>query len=127
MRHRSFRAVSAALVLAAIGCSKSDASTSVSATSAPVNASGKHEVNVIANEKGFTPSSVEVKKGEGTTLVFKRTTDETCAKQVVFPEIKLTKELPLNQPVAIDLPVSDARTLTFQCGMGMFKGKVVIN
>jgi plastocyanin domain-containing protein len=83
-------------------------------------------INVIANDKGFIPGSVDVKKGAATQLVFMRTTDDTCAKQVVFPELKITKDLPLNEKVVFDVPVADARTLTFQCGMGMFKGKVVI-
>jgi plastocyanin domain-containing protein len=111
------------LTLALAACSKSDAAATTSGT---VGANGQRQVAVTANEKGFTPTSVEVKKGEATTLVFKRTSDETCAREVVFPELKMTKELPLNQAVAIDLPVGEPRTLTFQCGMAMFKGKVVV-
>ena len=51
----------------------------------------------------------------------------SCAKKVVFPEIKVEKDLPLNQAVAIKVPTGEARTLTFQCGMGMYKSAVVIN
>jgi plastocyanin domain-containing protein len=32
----------------------------------------------------------------------------------------------MNQPVDIEIPSNQARTLTFQCGMGMFKSKVVV-
>jgi plastocyanin domain-containing protein len=84
-------------------------------------------VNVEANEKGFSPSSFELTKGSPATLIFRRTTDSTCATQVVFPELKITKDLPLMVPVPVDVPTGDARTLVFQCGMGMFKGKAVIH
>jgi plastocyanin domain-containing protein len=83
-------------------------------------------IEVVADEHGFTPSSVAVKTGSPLTLVFTRTTEDTCANQVVFPELKITKDLPLKQPVPVDIPSGAARTLAFQCGMGMFKGKVVI-
>jgi plastocyanin domain-containing protein len=83
-------------------------------------------VEIVADEHGFTPSSVAVETGSPLTLVFTRTTDDTCANQVVFPELKITKDLPLKQPVPVDVPSGTARTLAFQCGMGMFKGKVVI-
>jgi plastocyanin domain-containing protein len=95
-------------------------------SSAPRGSGAAASVNVTANEKGFTPSSFALEKGAPATLIFRRTSDETCAKEVVFPELKITKELPLNVPVPIDVPTGDARTLTFQCGMGMFKGKAVI-
>jgi plastocyanin domain-containing protein len=83
-------------------------------------------IAITADDKGYTPSSVEVKKGSPVTLVFTRTSDDTCAREVVFPEINLKKDLPLKTPVTIDVPSAEARTLTFQCGMGMFKGKVLI-
>ena len=87
---------------------------------------GVQQTKVVVDGKGFTPSEVKVEKGKPASLVFVRTTDGTCAKQVVFPELKLEKELPLNTPVKIDVPTTEARTLTFQCGMAMFKSSVLI-
>ncbi len=89
-------------------------------------ASTTRSVNITVNGDGFTPSEIKVQKGESTTLVFTRTSDATCAKAVAFPELGLTKALPPNQAVEVEVPVASARTLTFQCGMGMYKSKVVI-
>ena len=84
------------------------------------------KVFVTADAQGFSPSAVDVKKGERLELVFTRTTDDTCATEVVFPELSVKKELPLKAPVSIAVPTGEARTLTFQCGMGMYKSKVVV-
>jgi plastocyanin domain-containing protein len=106
-----------ATVALGLACSKSEA--------APVAAAGP-VVAIVVDAKGFTPSSVEAKKGAPLSLRFTRTTDETCATKVVFPELQITKELPLNTPVTLDVPTDTVRTLTFQCGMGMFKSSVVV-
>ncbi len=85
-------------------------------------------VSITVDGKGFTPSRVEAKKGEKLTLRFTRTTNATCAKDVVFPELDVKKPLPLNKPVDVIVPAQKkARTLGFQCGMGMYKSKVVIH
>jgi plastocyanin domain-containing protein len=113
--------VSLATAGGAFGCGKTSSAGEVAAQAKP---GGGHDVNV--DGKGFTPSSVEFKKGEKGAITFTRTSDDTCAKDVVFPEINLKKELPLNKPVVVEVPTDTARTLTFTCGMGMFKSAVVI-
>ncbi|MFO0667409.1 MAG: cupredoxin domain-containing protein [Polyangiaceae bacterium] len=83
-------------------------------------------VAITAGEDGFSPSAIAVKKGSPLTLDFKRTSEKTCATEVVFPELKIEKPLPLGQVVSIDVPTDADRTITFQCGMAMYKSKVVI-
>ena len=38
----------------------------------------------------------------------------------------IKEPLPLGKSVAINVPTDNERTLTFQCGMGMYKSKVVV-
>ena len=119
----------AALCLALLAsCSKSGGKSGPPEPEVPIPAAppGVQQTKVIVDDKGFTPSHVEVQKGKPASLVFIRTTDDTCAKEVVFPDLKLEKDLPLRTAVNIDIPTSDARTLTFQCGMAMYKSAVVI-
>ena len=106
-----------ALAAAAIGCSKkSDA--------------GPRLADVTVGKHGFEPTSFKLAGGPlgtYTHVSFLRTTDETCATEVVFPDLDIDKKLPLNEVVNVDVPVDKARTLSFQCGMGMYKGAVVVS
>lgn len=83
-------------------------------------------VQVTANEHGFKPSSVTFEKGAPASLVFRRTTDDTCATEVVFPDLNVKKDLPKGESVTIEIPTDRERKLTFQCGMGMYKSSVVV-
>ncbi len=110
----------------ALACSKNEASPSSASAAAPAQAAPKPG-QVVVDGTGFHPSSIKLPKGATpATLTFTRTSDETCATAVVFPDLKIEKPLPLNTPVAVSIPVDQARTLTFQCGMGMFKSKIVV-
>lgn len=62
---------------------------------------------------------------QGNRLTFLRTTDATCGTKVVFPELNLSRELPLGQPVTIELQTRAGQTLRFTCGMDMLEGRVV--
>jgi plastocyanin domain-containing protein len=93
----------------------------------PPPAGGAGTVAVTVGEDGFAPSAVTFKKGTpNAQLVFTRTTDKTCATEVVFPELGIKKELPKDTPVAIPIPTDKERSLGFQCGMGMYKSSVVV-
>lgn len=117
-----------ALTVSIVGSACSRESHEGKATSASTTAPApttKH-VAVAVTDDGFSPNEVKVKKGEPLMLMFKRTSEKTCATAVEFPELKLKKELPLNQDVMVEIPTTESRTISFQCGMGMFKSSVVI-
>jgi plastocyanin domain-containing protein len=97
-----------------------------SAEAAPAGDTAARTVSVTVDTEGFHPNQVSASKGDKLQLQFKRTSDETCAKEVVFPELDIKKPLPLNEVVSIDVPTTAARTIAFQCGMGMYKSKLVI-
>jgi len=117
-----------ALCIAMAACSKSGGKAAPSEPEVPIPpaAPGVQQTKIIVDDKGFSPGHVELQKGKPAALVFVRTTEDTCAKEVVFPELKIEKDLPLRTAVNIDIPTGDARTLTFQCGMAMYKSAVVI-
>jgi plastocyanin domain-containing protein len=105
----------APLLAGATGCKKSEASTPLA--------------DVTASEHGFSPTSLKLAgggPGSHGTVTFVRTSDKTCATEVVFPDLNLEKKLPLNEVVSVDLPTDAPKTLTFQCGMAMYKGAVVV-
>jgi plastocyanin domain-containing protein len=111
---------------AATPVESSNSSNAAAAESGNGSNASMKKVNVIVNGEGFVPSSITAKKGEHLMLEFTRVTDQTCAKKVVFPELGLSKDLPLNTAVTVHVPTDGPRTLNFQCGMGMLKGSVVI-
>jgi plastocyanin domain-containing protein len=98
--------------------------TQVASKPAPTAASGV--VRVEVNERGFFPSSVAIAQGNPVQLEFTRTNEETCATSVVFPELSITKDLPLREPVRVSVPAERERTLAFQCGVGDHRSAVII-
>lgn len=115
-------AVVAVVATGLLGCKKDGGSGGPGGVSMVPGA-----VPVTAGEDGFKPSSVTFAKGSAGKLVFTRTTDDTCATEVVFPELDIKKDLPKGKPVTVDIPTDKAQKLTFQCGMGMYKSSVVIS
>ena len=80
---------------------------------------------VKVTEKGFEPDRVAAPKGASVGITFMRTTDATCAKEVIVPSQKITRALPLNQPVTITVNIQGGE-VAFACGMNMFKGTIVV-
>jgi plastocyanin domain-containing protein len=116
-------------MLATTACNEAKAefasAPTAQAKDAAVAAPRKIEVAVDGN--GFEPTAIEAKAGEPLILAFKRTSDKTCATEVVFPELKIRKPLPLGQVVEIRFTPQAHQTITFTCGMNMYKGSVVVS
>ena len=87
---------------------------------------GGQVVKIASTENGFEPATVEVEKGKPVTLVFKRTTDRTCATEVVFENDGSKHALPLNRDVKVTLNPTEAGEIHYACGMNMLTGKIVV-
>jgi hypothetical protein len=75
---------------------------------------------------GFEPPSLFIPAGQPTRIWITRADAQNCAGEIVFPELQIRKRLPPGEPVAIDLPATPAGELHFACGMGMYRGAVVV-
>ena len=81
---------------------------------------------ITVSKEGFTPSRVTFRAGAPARLTFVRTSEQTCATEIVVASLKIKRTLPLNTPVDIDFTPEKAGTIDFVCGMGMLKGAVVV-
>ena len=75
---------------------------------------------------GYSPNTIVLTKGKKTTLRFTRQDPSGCLEEVVVPEFKIRKFLPLNETVSIELKPEKAGEYEFVCGMNMFHGKLIV-
>lgn len=86
------------------------------------------KVDISVTEKGFEPSTINVKPGASVVLNITRKTDATCATQVQVPSKKIKKDLPLNQMVSVDIGKVKKGEIAFGCGMNMMvAARIIVN
>jgi hypothetical protein len=81
---------------------------------------------ILVTEKGYEPDTVSLRAGTAARLTFVRTSDKTCATEVIFPSLNIKRALPLNEAVAIEFTPAKAGDITFACGMNMVTGTIVV-
>lgn len=99
----------AALVIFAGGCQRSTQAAT-------------QTVQVSVTDAGFVPAEVKVRNGIPVVMLVTRTTDQTCAKEIVIPDQHIRKALPLNRPVAISFTPEKRGDFKYACGMEMVSG-----
>lgn len=90
-----------------------------------IQQSDSQTAKVEVTDKGFEPSSLNLKAGVPAKVTFVRKSDDTCADDVLFKDYNIEKKLPLNEPVTVEFTPRKGE-FTFGCGMGMVKGKLVV-
>ncbi len=93
---------------------------------APVAVAPAPKVTLAVTEKGFEPSEVKLKKGEKTTFVVKRTSDATCATELLVEGTDLNVKLPLNEAVTFEWTPPKSGQIRFGCAMGMMVSGVLM-
>lgn len=83
-------------------------------------------VELQVTEKGFEPSSVDVKPGSPVVLKITRKTDSTCATQIKIQSKNIKKDLPLNKTVTVALGKLDKGEIRIACGMDMVSGRIFV-
>ncbi len=83
-------------------------------------------VKIRVDKNGFSPSSIEVEAGHKLNLVFNRAGSDNCGGTVVLPKYKIRKALPVGKDVIVSITPRAAGNISFTCGMGMYKGSLVV-
>jgi plastocyanin domain-containing protein len=95
-------------------------------TTVEAKASKAKTVKVTISSKGYTPGTIKVKKGQKVRLLLTRTDEKNCGSEIVFSSLNVRKTLPLGKTVTVEFTPSEAGEINFTCGMGMMKGKIVV-
>lgn len=76
---------------------------------------------------GYDPAAIRIAYGRPARLTFDRRETSSCSEELVIPELGIRRFLPAHQRTAIDVPATLARgTHEFTCGMGMLRGKLIV-
>ncbi|MBD0369297.1 MAG: cupredoxin domain-containing protein [Pyrinomonadaceae bacterium] len=81
-------------------------------------------INVTAS--GYEPSEISVKRGQAVKLAFYRADAQNCAGTITFPKLNISRQLPVGEAVVIEVTPTETGELSFTCGMGMYKGTLIV-
>ncbi|PCR99846.1 cupredoxin domain-containing protein [Lactococcus fujiensis] len=96
-----------------------------SSESTSVLTSNGQEALVTVNG-GYNPNTLVLKKGVPAQVTFLRKDPSTCLEEVIFPDFGIHEKLPQNKPIDLDIDTDKAGEYTYNCGMNMFHGKIII-
>jgi Cupredoxin-like domain len=83
-------------------------------------------VLVNVSSAGFEPAHIPAKAGQPLKLAFFRADAQNCAREVVFPDLGIQKDLPPGQTVVVDVTPRKTGSLAFSCGMKMIHGELLV-
>jgi plastocyanin domain-containing protein len=89
-------------------------------------ASSGYQEAMILVRGGYTPDVIVVERGKPVRLNFVRSESASCSEMVLFPDFKKSVQLPEGETVAVELMPDKAGEYGFQCQMGMFRGKLIV-
>ncbi len=92
---------------------------------AAVASSGYQEALILV-KGGYTPDVVVVEHGRPVRLVFHRQESAACSERVLFGDFNKSVALPEGQNVAVELLPEKPGEYTFNCEMGMLRGKLIV-
>ena len=108
--------------LAIPACNRSEA-----AEQATPAAGGRAEIKITVDGKGYHPDQAKAPAGKPVRATFTRISDKGCGEKLVFPELKIERDLPLNVAVPVDFDMPSSGKIAFTCGMDMYDGALLVD
>ena len=81
---------------------------------------------ISVSAKGYAPARIVVPAGKPIRLAFQRLDAQNCGGRVVFPDLNIDRDLPPGETVVIEIAPQAAKELKFGCGMGMYRGSLIL-
>ncbi|MCA1623642.1 MAG: cupredoxin domain-containing protein [Acidobacteria bacterium] len=83
-------------------------------------------IKITVSKNGYEPSEIKVEKGKPAKLAFYRADAENCGGEVIFSKLNITRKLPIGETVLVEINPTETGEISFACGMGMYKGKILV-
>jgi plastocyanin domain-containing protein len=89
-------------------------------------ARGGYQEAMVLVKGGYTPDVIIVERGKPVRLTFLRAESASCSEMVLFPDFNKSARLPEGESVPVEFVPDKAGEFEFQCQMGMFRGKLIV-
>lgn len=92
-----------------------------------IESAGKEVQEAVIKVKGgYTPDILIFEAGKPIKLNFFREETAACSEEVLFPDFNKKATLTPYKTIPIELLIDTPGEYSFQCGMGMLRGKLII-
>ncbi len=75
---------------------------------------------------GYSPDVLVFEAGKPIRLNFKREETASCSEEVIFSDFNKKAVLTPFKTVPVELKIDKPGEYNFQCGMGMLRGKIIV-
>ncbi|MDH5600774.1 MAG: cupredoxin domain-containing protein [Gammaproteobacteria bacterium] len=86
-----------------------------------------NEVEIIVDNGVYSPSNIELKLGQSVKIIFLRKDPSPCAEKVIFEELGVSLELPVNKAVEVTINPEKSGSYVFNCQMKMYTGHLKVS
>jgi len=83
------------------------------------------EITVYVKDSAYSPNRIETSHSK-LTINFIREDASPCSEYVLFEELNVHEQLPLNKPHKITLTNLKSGNYRFTCQMGMYQGELIV-
>jgi len=84
------------------------------------------QITVLVENGTYQPARIKLLSGQATVVRFLRKDASPCAASVLVPDFEISKDLPLNKGVLMELPAMEKGEHDFHCQMQMYRGTFVV-